>query len=201
MQRVLVLCISLMGVAAAGPAAGQPDPRGALAALARAPATLAGNALGSAGLVGAASLGLAGDAVSAIDHNRLSRPLLHGFASRSLHGLALVVSWSATGALELLRGEDIERLPEAPATYLAAAPTAGRLDTLLAGAGALRLALGDVLAAPVLAVLSAAGARERAARLRQRRHEARVRALGPDPAPTAAPTGMAPPDTGAMDPS
>lgn len=181
--------LTLVWLAALAPAGARaaPDPLGATAALARAPLVVAGDLCGAVGLASAATIALAGDALALVDDNPLTRPLLRGTASGVVYRLALATSWIGTGALEGLRGEDIERLPEAPATYLEAAPGVGRIDTLLDASGAARLAVGDLTSAPLLALLRAVGATGAAERLAQSRKEARVSALGPDPLPPPGP--------------
>jgi hypothetical protein len=165
--------------------AAAPDPVGALVDLARAPLTVSGDAIGGVGLCAAAAIATAGDAVALVDANRFTRPLLRGLASGFVQRAALVVSWTSTGALEALRGEDIERLPESSATYLEAAPFTGRLDTLTDGLAAGRLAIGDLLHAPLGVGARLVGARASADRLAVRRAEARTNALGPLPLPPA----------------
>lgn len=186
MYRGALTLVWLAALAPAGVRAA-PDPLGATAALARAPLVVAGDLCGAAGLASAATIALAGDALAVVDDNPLTRPLLRGTASGLVYRLALATSWIGTGALEGLRGEDIERLPEAPATYLEAAPGVGRVDTLLDAVGAGRLAVGDLTSAPLLVLLRAVGATGTADRLARARHEARVSALGPDPLPPPAP--------------
>jgi hypothetical protein len=184
MRFVVALLIAC--VAPTSPAdAALPDAPAALRALLRAPGRVAGDAVGGVGLVGAATAALAGDAVSLIDDNRFSRPLLHGLASGVLKHVALALSWTATGALEGLRAEDIERLPEASPSYLEAAPGVGRLDTFASGVGALWLAVRDAVAAPPEVALHLVGARETARALQQSQSEARTRLLGPLPAGAA----------------
>ena len=160
-----------------------PDPLGALRTLAEAPPTLVANSFAAGGLVMAAGVALTGDAISLVDANPATRPVLRGVASRAVRRLALAISWTATGALEGLRVLDVERLPEARATYLEAAPGVGRFDTLLDGLGAARLAVGDLLGAPWLATLQLIGSAERAEAFASRRRDARIRFLGPEPAP------------------
>jgi hypothetical protein len=167
------------------PAAGAPDPAGALEAAVDMPLRAVGSALGGVGLVGASLLGLAGDALHAIDANRLTRPVLRGVFSDVVYRGAWLVSGVSTSALEALRGEDIERLPEARAAYLEAAPLVGRLDTALTGGAALRLAAGDLVAWPALVVLKLVGAENTAERLAASRTDARVSALGPSPLPSS----------------
>jgi hypothetical protein len=142
-----------------------------------------GDAVGAAGLCAAAVIASAGDVVALVDANRATRPLLRGLASGLVHRAALLVSWTSTSALEALRAEDIERLPEAPPTYLEAAPFTGRLATFRDGLSAAGLAVGDLLHAPLAVGARLAGARESADRLAVRRAEARTRALGPLPLP------------------
>jgi hypothetical protein len=162
-----------------------PDPVGALRELTRAPLVVTGDVVGAAGLCAAAGIATAGDAVALVDANPVTRPALRGVASGLLHRAALAVSWTSTGALEALRGEDIERLPEAPATYLSAAPGTGRLATFLDGLRAAGLAVGDLLHAPLLVGARLVGARAGADRIAARRAEARTDALGPLPLPPA----------------
>jgi len=85
--------------------------------------------------------------------------------------------------MEGLRGEDIERLPEAKATYLMADPGIGRLDTTLDGVRAIGLGISDALTMTPLALLRLLGANRAAERLAQHQANARTRALGPLPAP------------------
>lgn len=160
-----------------------PDFEAAGRTLVSAPPALAGTVLGGAGLAAAATIAGLGDLASLLDAHKATRPLLRGLLSRTLHRLALATSWTMTGALEGLRSEDIERLPEARSTYLQAAPGVGRLDTLLTGAAALRLALRDLLWLPPRLAAELGGARNLAARIRQWDREARIAALGPDPLP------------------
>jgi hypothetical protein len=160
-----------------------PDPGGAALALVDSALRVTGDLCGSAGLLAGSGVALAGDVLALIDHNRATAPWLAGFASRPTLRAAMALSWGGTSLLEALRGEDIERLPEAPATYLEAAPGIGRVDTALSAAGALWLATYDAATAPALVGLRLAGARERAARLDRARTEMRVRMLGPEPLP------------------
>jgi len=182
-NRTAIAVLLLLGVLAmpGGAAAGWPDPPGALAAAVDMPLRAVGSAIGGVGLVGASLVALAGDAVAVIDANRWTEPWLRGTASGVVHRGALLVSSASTSALEALRGEDIERLPEAHAAYLSAAPGVGRLDTALTGGAALRLAAGDLLSWPPLVVLRLVGAEQTADRLAASRHDARVATLGPSP--------------------
>ncbi len=175
--------LTLVWLAALAPtgARAAPDPFGALATLARTPLVVAGDLCGAAGLGSAALIALGGDAIALIDDNPWTRPLLRGAASGFVHRIALATSWIGTGALEGLRGEDIERLPEASATYLEAAPGVGRVDTLLDAGSAASLAVGDLASAPFAVLLRAFGATTAADRMELWRREARVRALGPEP--------------------
>ncbi len=168
-------------VALAAPLSGWagPDPLGAAGSLVRGPLRVAGDVTGGVGLCLASGVALVSDGVSFIDSNRVTRPLLHGAVSRGGYYAALGISHASTGLLELLRGEDIERLPEHRATYLAAAPGYGRWTTFATGLSALKLGVGDGLATLPLVVLHAVGAEGWATRLEQNREEARTRALGP----------------------
>lgn len=156
-----------------------PDPVRAIESLVRGPLRVSGDLVGGLGLCLASGVALLSDGVSWIDDNRLTRPLLRGALSRGGHYAALGISHGSTGILELLRGEDIERLPEARATYLEAAPGYGRWTTFATGLAALELGIGDGLATVPLALLYAGGAETWAARLARRREEARTRGLGP----------------------
>jgi hypothetical protein len=151
----------------------------ALAALVGTPLRVAGDAAGGAGLVSAAALGLGADAISLIDDNRVSRVALRGLASGLVDRIALGVSWAGTGALEGLRAEDIERLPEPMATYLEAAPGLGRLDTFLSGIMAFGLLARDAVLGPAAFALYATGFNAQAERIETRLDDARTRALGP----------------------
>jgi hypothetical protein len=170
---------SLLWAAAARAAPDVPDADAALGALAGTPLRVAGDAVGGAGLVSAAALGLAGDAVALLDDNRVSRVVLRGFASGLVDRLALGVSWTGTGVLEGLRAEDIERLPESMATYLEAAPGLGHLDTLFSGLMAFGLGVRDAVLGPTAFALYATGFNARAQQVETRLDEARTRALGP----------------------
>ena len=168
-------------VALAAPLSGWagPDPLGAAGSLVRGPLRVAGDVTGGVGLCLASGVALVSDGVSFIDANRVTRPLLRGVFSRGGYYAALGISHASTGMLELLRGEDIERLPEHRATYLQAAPGYGRWTTFATGLSALYLGVGDGLATLPLVVLYAIGAEGWATRLEQSRDEQRTRALGP----------------------
>jgi len=157
----------------------RPDPGGALQAAVQAPLRTLGDWIGGVGMLAATGLALSADLIHTLDHNRWTAPWLHGVASGALVRIAWGVSASSGAALELLRWEDIERLPEARATYLRAAPFVGRLDTALSGAAALRLGCGDAAFGVPIAVLRLAGLRGAADHLAQGRIEARIVALGP----------------------
>ena len=156
-----------------------PEPLRAAGSLVRGPLRVTGDLMGGVGLCLASGVALVSDGVSFIDANRVTRPVLQGAVSRGGHYAALGISHASTGLLELLRGEDIERLPEHRATYLAAAPGYGRWTTFATGLSALKLGVGDALATLPLAVLHAVGANRWATRLEQNREEQRTRALGP----------------------
>ena len=178
----IIVGLSLLGsllVTFAGSVRSAPDPDAAVRALVSGPLAVVGDLAGGAGLIGAAMLGTAGDLASFADANRITRPVLRGAFSRGLHRLALGTSWVATGLLEGLRAEDVERLPEAPAAYLEAGPGLGRLDTGLDGLRTLQLGVGDTFATPARVVLHLVGARETAERVETWRTSARLEALGP----------------------
>jgi hypothetical protein len=176
-KRGYTVALGLLLSAARADAA--PEPLAALGDLARAPLAVSGDWLGGTGLLTASALATLGDALALLDDNRV----LRGFASRSVRLVARGVSWGGTQGLELLRGEDIERWPEAAATYRDAAPFAGRLDTAASGFGALQLGVRDALLAPPGALLRAVGAQRAAQSLAQSRRDAALRSLGPGPAP------------------
>jgi len=183
-RRIAALLLLASALALpSGAAAAWPDPPGAVSAAIDMPLRAGGSAIGGLGLIGASLVALAGDAVAVVDANRWTEPWLRGAASGVVHRGALLVSTVSTSALEALRGEDIERLPEAHAAYLSAAPGLGRMDTALTGGAALRLAAGDLLSWPPLVVLRLVGAERTADRLAASRLDARVAALGPSPLP------------------
>ncbi len=177
------VALALILVLAPAGARAAPDPAGALEAAIDMPLRATGSAVGGVGLLAASLLGLAGDLVRSVDGNRFTRPVFRGVFSNLVYRGALGVSSGSTGLLEALRGEDIERLPEAHASYLGAAPWVGRADTALTGGAALRLAVGDLLSWPALVVLRGVGAEGLAGRLDAARTDARVAALGPSPLP------------------
>jgi hypothetical protein len=179
------LALLLLGIAT--PAAGAPDLPGAARALVATPFRVTGDALGAGGLVGASALGLCGDGLALVDANPWTEPILFGVASGALRRLALGLSQGSTGALEGLRAEDVERLPEPREAYLENAPGAGRLDTALTGLGALRLALEDAVAGPTLFALRGAGARAAAEAVAGWTRDERIRVLGPLVREAAAP--------------
>jgi hypothetical protein len=168
--------LGLPGLAGAWTA---PDVPAAWAALVETPLRVTGDSAGAAGLLCAPAVALVGDAVALVDATWLPAGPLEGWLSGPVHRVAMAVSWTGTSILETLRAEDIERLPEAMATYRGAAPGVGRLDTLLSGVGALRLAVRDLLTGPVLAMLHLGGADGVATRLERDRDEARTKLLGP----------------------
>jgi hypothetical protein len=165
-MRGLAAGFALSIALCAGAAQAGPDPIGA------------GVALGDSLLDGL------GDVVQVVDGNRLSRPVLRGVVSGGVHRVAFGISWSGTRSLEVLRREEVERLPEPAAAYLEAAWGAGRGTTFLDGLGALWLAGGDLLAGPARFGLRLVGAEQTATALETSRREAAVRWLGPPPLPT-----------------
>ena len=171
--------LALLLLAVAAPAHAGPDIGGALRALVATPLRVTGDAVGAGGLVGAAALGLCGDGLSLIDANRFTQPILFGVASGAVRRVSLGVSQGATGVLEGLRAEDIERLPEAREAYLDNAPGVGRLDTALTGLGALVLGVEDAVAGPALFALRAIGASSAADSVARFTRDERIRTLGP----------------------
>ena len=176
---LLVLGCALLVLGSAQRAAAAPDPGGAVRALGATPFRVSGDALGGVGLVGAATLGLCGDGLSLLDANPLTKPVLFGALRGLVKRAALGLSQGATGALEGLRAEDVERLPEPREAYLDNAPGAGRLDTVLTGLGSLQLGLEDAFTGPTIAVLRAVGAREPAGAVSGWSRDERIRILGP----------------------
>jgi hypothetical protein len=170
------------GLAAAGaaPAQAAPEPVAAARALLETPLDVAGDLIGAAGLLTATGVALVGDVLALVDAPApaAARP------SRAVRGTAFGLAWAGSRALETLRCEDIERLPEPSAAWLEADPFVGRLDQFLTGAGAVSLGARDVLSGPALAVLYGVGATDAAASLEQTRSEDRIAALGPEPLPT-----------------
>lgn len=179
----LATLLLLALLAAPGVPRAAPDPLAGTAALLATPFEVSGDLLGGAGLIGAALVASVGDVVALADRNRVTEPLLRGAASRTVQTLAFALSWSTTRGLEVLRRENVERLPEPFGAYVDVAPFAGRFDTARSGAAALGLALRDTWSGPALAAAHMIGARGTANALTRGRHEARVRALGPDPLP------------------
>jgi hypothetical protein len=177
-RRWWLRALTLAALCAGVPARAAPEPIGGAADLARAPLAVAGDVIGGTGLLGAALVATLGDAIACVDDN----VVLRGFASRAVHELARALSWGGTSALEILRGDDIERLPEPRAAYREAAPFTGRLDTAFTGVAALRLALHDALLAPTGALLRTTGAQAAAQSVAVSREEAALRWLGPPPA-------------------
>jgi len=175
------LALVLLALAAlpAPAARAAPDPGGAVRALLLTPLRVSGDAIGAGGLLGASVLGLCGDGLSLVDANRFTRPVLFGALSGLVRRAALGLSQGSTGALEGLRAEDVERLPEPREAYLDNAPGAGRLDTALTALGSLQLALEDALAGPALFALRAAGASAPAAAVAGWSRDERIRVLGP----------------------
>jgi hypothetical protein len=181
--RLLALALCVAG---APPARAEPPrPLAALRALVDIPLCLTADAAAAAGLIGAAGLGLGGDALSALDANPLTQPLLAGRLHAQVQQLAWSLSQLGTGSFEALRGVDVERWPEPAAAYLTAAPGAGRLDTALGGLQALALAPRDALGGVLLAALHSAGASRLAGRVERAQLEARIARVGPSPAAPA----------------
>jgi len=141
-----------------------------------------GDVAGANGLLIAAGVASGGDLFALLDRNRFTR----GYPSTVIHGVARLVSAAGTTALEGLRGEDVERWPEAEATYSSAAPGYGRLDTALSGLAALRMAFSDLFLGTGTAFAIALRKDELATALAERRRTDARRLLGPPPLPTAA---------------
>jgi hypothetical protein len=181
----LAALIVLLGLPV--PSHAGPEPGKAWAALVETPLKTTGDVIGAAGLISASVVALAGDAVALIDATYVPPGPLGGWVSGPIKRLGMTLSWTGTGALEALRGEDIERLPEDPATYRTAAPGRGRLDTFLTGVGAIRLAVRDLVTGPALVVLRLVGTNALAERVERGNADARTRLLGPLPLPKNGP--------------
>ncbi len=175
------VALALLLLATGTARAGAPDLPGAGRALLAAPFDVAGDVVAGIGLLGASLIAAGGDAVALIDHNRWTTPVLRGFASTTVHAVAFALAWGSTRTLELLRLEDIERLPEPAAAYFDGAPFAGRFDGAASGVSALALGVDDLWSGPALGLLRAVGARGHSDALEQASLENRIRALGPEP--------------------
>ena len=158
-----------------------PDVDGTLDSLIGGPLRAVGSVVGGTGMIASAGIGLAGDVASLVDRNPITRPILRGAVSRALQRVALGLSWTTSGLMEGLRAVNIERLPEASATYLMARPGVGRLDTVLGGLGALRLGISDAVTTIPLALLRVSGVQGLTKRLLQRQVDLQVQTLGPTP--------------------
>ncbi len=177
----LVAIVSIVVFALPLPSHAGPEPGKAWAALVETPLKTTGDLIGAVGLISASVVALAGDGVSLLDATYVPPGPLDGWVSGPIKRLAMTLSWTGTGALEGLRGEDIERLPEDIATYRAAAPGRGRGTTFMTGIGAIRLAVRDLLTGPPRVVLHLVGANGLAGRLERGSADARTRLLGPLP--------------------
>ncbi len=173
-SAVLIFSLALPHPSHAGP-----EPGKAWAALVETPLKTAGDLIGAVGLISASVVALAGDGVSFLDATYVPPGPLDGWVSGPIKRLAMTVSWTGTAALEGLRREDIERLPEDVATYRSAAPGRGRGTTFMTGIGAIRLAVRDLVTGPPLVVLHLVGANGLAERLERGNAEARTTLLGP----------------------
>jgi len=162
-----------------------PDVGGALRALVATPFRVTGDAVGAVGLVTAAAVGTVGDGMALVDANRFTEPFLFGLLSGTVRRVGLGISQAATGALEGLRAEDVERLPEPREAYLDNAFGVGRLDTALTGLGTLRLGVEDLLAGPAVFALRGVGATDAARAVEGFGRDERIRVLGPEARPDA----------------
>ena len=176
------LLLALPVYAAAGP-----DLPGAARALLMTPPRVAGDLLAGAGLLASSGVGLAGDSVALLDDNRLTRPLTRGVVSRALGYTAFGTAWLATRSAELLRAEDIGRLPQPAAAWVRTAFGAGRMSGAGSGLGGLWLALRDAVGGPLEALLRAGGARAAGDAVARNMSASRVRVLGPDALETGPP--------------
>ena len=112
------VCIVVGAVAlSTAPAAGaEPDPERALRSLLSIPLDAAGDALGAAGLVGAAVIAIDADVVALVDDNGLTQSFLRGFASTPLRHTAGALSEFATAAVSGLHTPDASSSPESNPT-------------------------------------------------------------------------------------
>ncbi len=186
----MALSLALLLCARAGPAASSAgiEPPGSEAPLSWQPATAAmellctparilGDLTGAIGLLSATAIAMVGDTVAVVDRNRISR----GFLSGGVHRIAQGFSFVGTQSLERLRAEEVERWPEAPSTYLSAAPFVGRLDTGLSGVSALRMAASDLGYGFARGLARMAGANQVAERMATSQRRAASVHLGPRP--------------------
>lgn len=178
-QRALLVAAVCATIAA--PARAAPDLPGAGRALVATPAEVAGDLIGGAGMLLASFVARVGDAVSLVDDNRLTERFMFGLVSGAIQRVAFGTGWASTRSMEVLRWEDIERLPQ-PLVAYGGAPFRGRLSQTGDGLGALSLAVHDAFAGPTLTLLRASGAEGWSEGLARRRQEARITRLGPEPA-------------------
>ncbi len=176
---LVVAALALASLPDSSTALARPDPAGAARALVGGAADALGDSLGGLGFLTSNTLALAGDGLSLIDANRWTQPLLRGVLSRPTRRLALAASWSASGLVQGLRAEDIERLPEDSHAYLGAARGVGRIDGLLGAGEVLGLGVRDAAGALPRAIFHLVGAKDTAARVESWLDAARDRALGP----------------------
>ena len=185
-SRLVVALPALLVVLVAAPTRAAPDAPGAAIALVRTPLRVVGDLTGGVTQLAATGVALVGDGISLIDDNRVSRPLTHGALSKTVQAAGFAVAWTGSQLLQLLRLEDIERLPEPPAAFIGTAPGAGRLDATLGGLAVLALGLRDGLLGTSEGLLRASGANDAADAVAFNLEQARVRTLGPDPLPDLA---------------
>ncbi len=158
-----VLGVTALLLAPATGARAGADFDGAAGALIALPADFVGDVFGGLGLIGAAGLGAAGDLVSLVDDNSVTRKVLQGIGSRALGRAALAVSHTASGALEGGRAEQLAAFPEPGKLYVKRGEkvshnTVQRLGTLHTGIGAaVPLAVADVVTNSALVVTRMVG--------------------------------------------
>ena len=142
------VCIVVGTVAlSTAPAAGaEPDPEGALRSLLSIPLDAAGDALGAAGLVGAAVIAIDADVVALVDDNGLTQSFLRGFASTPLRHTAGALSEFATAAVSGLHTPDASSSPESNPTDPRLPRRESHLRTVGRAFGAIGLIAVDSLA-------------------------------------------------------
>jgi hypothetical protein len=164
-RRVLSIPVALglaFALLVAPGARAQPDIDGAVDALISTPFDTFGDVAGSAGMMFGALGGLTGDIVALVDDNEVTRVLLRGVFSTTIRRLSLSTSQTFTGAMEGMRAEDLNGLPEPIAHYMDPKDMSGRVDTFTKGLGALQLAVVDTVGNPTQFLMRLVGATSQA---------------------------------------
>ena len=176
--RLAALAIAGLLALAPARASAAPDPIGAVREAVSLPLRVAGDAIGGTTTLAATGLALVGDALALVDRAPGVRRVARGAPSRGVHHVAFALSWSGARALEALRMEDIDRLPELRAAFVDTRPGAGRLDLAAGAVEVTLLALRDALRGVATVGARAIGARRTADALVARRGDARDAVLG-----------------------